>query len=118
MFSLFYLMGFESDNRYIRLLSYVCLGIAAGTKILPALLAVLTLKHRGFKEFGLCTIITLSLLFLPGLLIHDGSLFEFIKNAFAFDASIAEGEILNIRGLTLLLGLDETGFILVAGAFV
>ena len=90
-------MGYQSDNKIIRYLSYISLGIATGIKIFPAIFSILIIKERKWKEFGYCFIIVVAILFLPFLL-TDGtplSLLDTIMN-YSTDSAGKDG-LINIK---------------------
>lgn len=72
LFLFYYVVGHNSDNKCIRLLSYLALGVATGVKIFPAIFAIITLKHRGVKEFLTCFIIVSCVLLIP-FIFTDGT---------------------------------------------
>lgn len=96
-FCFLFLMGYQSDNKIIRYLSYISLGIATGIKIFPAIFSILIIKERKWKEFGYCFIIVVAILFLPFLL-TDGtplSLLDTIMN-YSTDSAGKDG-LINIK---------------------
>ncbi len=46
----FFLMGYRSENRWVRHLSYIALALAASLKVYPALLGLLVLRQKRFRE--------------------------------------------------------------------
>jgi len=116
-----YIYCYDSENKWIRLFSYICLGVAAGVKITPALLAILTLKHRGWLEFGKCFVIVAALFLIP-FIFTDGDPMLFISNTLSYASSVPSTfGILNINdmmdalgaGITMTIGVE----ILVMGIF-
>jgi hypothetical protein len=104
--SVLYIYCYDSENRNVRIFSYVMLGIAAGIKIIPAILGVLTLKRRGWKEFFECVLIVAALFFVP-FVFTDGDPVTFFLNALNYGSSVPSSfGILNVSDLTNLLGLS------------
>jgi hypothetical protein len=79
-------MGYKSEKKVIRYLSYISLGFATGFKITPAILALLILRNRNnddsinaYKEFGMCAIIVALLFFVP-FIFTDGTFMMLLDN--------------------------------------
>lgn len=67
----FFLFNYDSEVLYKRHFAYICLSIAAGIKIYPALLGLLIIRRRNFKEILSCLIYGILIFFLP-FLFFDG----------------------------------------------
>lgn len=48
--TMLYVMLYDSDKRMLRIISYVCLSIAAAIKIYPAIFGILTIEKKRYKE--------------------------------------------------------------------
>ena len=115
-----YIYGYDSDNKWIRYLSYISLGVAAGLKITPAFLAVLTLKRKGWLELGKCVAIVTVLLIGP-FIFTDGDPISYVRHVIEYASSVPTSfGFLNINDLLDALGLNIYGAlaveILVLGA--
>lgn len=114
LFMMLYLCGYKSENRWVRLLSYVCLGVATGVKILPAVLGILTLKHRGLREFIYCVVIVSVLLIVP-FIFTDGTFLMILDYAFGFlDDIAARHGYINISDFASALGLGGVAVTIIA----
>lgn len=115
-----YIYGYDSENKWIRYLSYIALGVAAGTKVTPAFLAVLTLKRKGWLELGKCAAIVTALLIVP-FVFTDGDPIWYVRHVIEYASSVPSSfGFLNINDILDALGLDIYGAlaveILVLGA--
>ncbi len=68
-----FLLGYNSEKKAIRYLAYLCLGIVAGFKLMPAVLALLILREKRYKEFAVCAAIIAILVFVP-IVFTDGTI--------------------------------------------
>lgn len=73
VFSMFFFMGYESENKKIRYASYIALAIAAGIKIYPAIYGLLILKRKNKKDVLICLVIGIIVFFAPFLIMKDES---------------------------------------------
>ncbi|MCL2143078.1 MAG: DUF2029 domain-containing protein [Methanomassiliicoccaceae archaeon] len=67
-----FIIGHKSENKYVRYVSYIALGCAAGIKLVPAILGILILREKRYKEAGICALIGAAFVFLP-FLFTDGT---------------------------------------------
>ena len=74
-----FLMFYDSENKWLRFLSYICLGISAGMKITPAILGLLIIRDRNVKEFLMC-VVTMAVICLLPFVFTDGSITQLIEN--------------------------------------
>jgi hypothetical protein len=95
LFSLLFLILYNSENRRIRYLSYVFLSLAAGFKIYPLILGLLILREKRYKEAIVCALIGTALLLLPFIL-TDGNLFILIENIFSYSKDETPFGFINI----------------------
>jgi hypothetical protein len=79
VFCLIFLIGYRSENKWIRYASYAALGFATGFKLYPAILWLLTLRDRVYKEAGICAMIVAALVFVP-FIFTDGNPFILLDN--------------------------------------
>lgn len=70
--ALFFYGYYDSENKILRELSYVCLGISAGFKLYPALFALILLREKKFVPFVRCVAYTLLFLFVPFFFLDRG----------------------------------------------
>ncbi|AGI47099.1 hypothetical protein TALC_00084 [Thermoplasmatales archaeon BRNA1] len=85
VFMLLFILGYRSEKKWIRYASYVCLAIATGIKLYPALLAILILREREIKEFLICVGLVAGV-FLVSFLFTDGDPISFLDNLFSFSS--------------------------------
>jgi len=62
-----FLLGYQSENKWIRYLSYVALGISVGTKITTVFFGFLVIKRRNWTDLAIALIIVAALFLLPFL---------------------------------------------------
>jgi len=72
VFCLIFLAGYRSENKWIRYMAYASLGCATGFKLYPAILWLLTLRDRRYKEAGICALIVAALILIPFLFTDGG----------------------------------------------
>ena len=48
--TMLYVMLYDSDKRSLRIISYICLSVAAAIKIYPAVFGILTIEKKRYKE--------------------------------------------------------------------
>ena len=65
IFSLLFIMFYDSNKKYLRYLALFALALAINIKIYPAVLGLLLLKEKKFKEIFLLGIYTALLFFVP-----------------------------------------------------
>ena len=70
-FTLLFVMGYDSQNKYIRELSCLSLGVAAGLKIYPALLGILLLREKNWKLTIRTVVYGVAAIVVPFLFFHD-----------------------------------------------
>ena len=101
-----YIYLYDSDNKWHRYLAYIFLGVAAGCKIAPAFLGILTLKHRGYIEFGKCVAIVAALFFVP-FIFTDADPIWYIRHVIEYAGSVPPSfGYLNINDFMELLGAN------------
>ena len=79
IFVLLFVNYYDSESKTKRILAYVCLGIAAGLKIYPAVFGLLVLRRADLKETLLCIAIG-AFIFLAPFLLSNGSVIQQIEN--------------------------------------
>ncbi len=67
--SAIFVAGYRSKNPIVRHISYICLAIAAAIKIYPAILGLLLVREKKWKEVVICVIYGVAFCFLPFLFI-------------------------------------------------
>ena len=89
--SLLFLALYDSQSFHLRVVSYICLGVAAAIKIYPAFLGLLVLWKKRYKEVGLLLIIGF-VFFVAPFFAFNGiqSLKEMIKGYFMSGSTQAE----------------------------
>lgn len=95
LFSLLFLMFYNSEDRRARYVSYVFLALAAGFKIYPLMLGLLILREKRYKEAVACALIGAAFLLLPFLL-TDGNIFLMIENIFSYSKDETPFGFINI----------------------
>ena len=109
-FCLIFLLGYRSENKVIRYLSYIALGFAAGFKTYPAILWLLLARERRYKEAGICAAIVVALLLVP-FIFTDGNLLDYLDTVLTYSGSVAGVTNINqlITGLLhKAMGISET----------
>jgi len=102
-----FLLGYTSDNKWIRLISYIALGVAAGVKIFPALFGILVLKKKGIYDFIICVIVVTIMLFGP-FVMTDGDIISFLDTVFNYSSeTIATVGYVNINDYLSLIGIGQ-----------
>ena len=106
-----YLYLYDSDKKWVRYLAYICLGCAAGVKVTPAFLAVLTLKRQGWTEFFKCFVIVTALLLVP-FVFTDGDPITYFQNTLSYASSVPSTfGFLNIADIINALGIGIYGLL-------
>lgn len=97
---LFYVLFYNSQNKFLRYISYFCLGIATGIKIYVVFFGLLILRERSYREFILCCILILILFFVP-FIFTDGTIYALMHNIFSYTGGASEvpGSFHNIKEL-------------------
>jgi len=111
VFSILFLMGYRSENKFIRYASYIALGIAAGIKLYPAILGLLILREKRYKEMAICVTVVFALIAAP-FLITGGNvivLFETIMRHVERVTPSSIQVIQNIRTMSFYLFRDHLG---------
>jgi len=113
VFCLLFILGYKSENKVIRYLSYIALGVAAGIKLYPAILWLLIVRERKYKEAWICLAFVLALALVP-FLFTDGNPIIMLDTIFSYTAGslgftnitqILTGFIQEILGLPSLLAV-------------
>ncbi len=111
--TMFFVFFRNSENKYIRELSYILLAIAAGIKIYPAVFGILLITDKKYKEAARLAVYGVILFFLP-FFFYDGfgsikdiyhNLIEFNNNKSSFN--IGNVSITIIAFIAEFLGLDK-----------
>jgi len=101
-----YIYAYDSDDKRVRYFAYICLGVAAGLKITPAFLAVLTLKRKGWLELSKCVVIVSAILLVP-FIFTDGDPIWYVRHVIEYASSVpASFGFLNINDILDALGLS------------
>jgi len=93
-----FLMGYRSENKIIRYLSYIALGIAAGIKLTPAILWLLIIRDRNYKGAVICALIVLAFIFIP-FLFTDGTPLMLLDTIIGYTNKVGEGGAMNLGPL-------------------
>lgn len=107
VFSFLFLLGYRSENRIIRYTSYFALGCAAGLKLYPAILALLIVRDRRYKEAAICMSIVAATVLLP-FVFTDGNPIMLMDTIFSY-TNTHPGSF-NINQLSLAVFQDFFGF--------
>jgi len=65
LFLMAFVFGKDSKNKYVRELSYICLGIAAALKIYPAVFGLLLIKDKNYKAAVRATLYGIAFFVIP-----------------------------------------------------
>jgi len=65
LFLMAFVFGKDSKNKYVRELSYICLGIAAALKIYPAVFGLLLIKDKDYKAAVRVTLYGIAFFVIP-----------------------------------------------------
>ena len=128
IFSLLFFVGYNSDNKKIRYLSYVFLGIAAGIKIFPFLFGLLVVrrsiesrKSEDLKELMICALIGAAV-FLSPFALFEGSFMAILDNAFGYSRGlypVGLGDISSlIQTTAIIIGYENYSTLAGAGTAV
>ena len=100
-----FLIGYRSENKIFRYLSYVCLGCAAGLKIYVALFGLLVIRERNVRDIIICIAIGAFVMLFP-FVFTDGNILMFLENSFGYatDAYVSV-PLVNISDMVSLLGV-------------
>ena len=104
--SLLFLLGYNSEKKWIRYCSYIILGIIAGFKFLPALLGLLIIREGRYKEFLFCVVIAIIIALGP-IIFTDGTLQQVMENILTIDSELG-GSINNISKISAFIS-DSLG---------
>ena len=83
VFCFLFLLGYRSENKWIRYASYIALGVAAGIKIYPAILWLLLIRDKQYREAGICAAIVAALFLVP-FIFTDGNPLVLFDNVFTY----------------------------------
>ena len=92
VFCALFVLGYRSESKWIRWGSYICLGIAAGIKIAPAVLAFLILRERDWRGFAECAAVV-AVLFIGPFALTDGGLSDLTDNLLSYSDDRNDGTI-------------------------
>lgn len=93
LFVYIFLLTYESENIIIKHISYICLGIAAGIKIYPALLGILVIRRKNIKEILWCIFYGVSFFFLPFTLFGGFQGISKFVNNLLYSLTLIGGEL-------------------------
>jgi len=120
VFCFMFLLGYKSENKFIRYASYVALGCAAGFKLYPAILFLLILRERRYKEAGICVAIVATLLLMP-FIFTDGTPLIYLDTLFTYSGTFVGVTNINqivTEILQFLLGVSEKVTSIVSNAIL
>jgi len=72
IFTAFYLINYNSSNKVLKEAAFICLALAAALKVYPALLGILLIYDKRYKEAFRVIIYGVVCSFLPFLFFHGG----------------------------------------------
>lgn len=108
-FLLFFDLLYNSENKYLRYLSYIALALSASIKIYPALFGVLIISHKRWKEAVGAVAIGVLVFVMPFLLLCGWggvvSLFENIMYASPILANRGVGHFVSFANLMKMIQL-------------
>ena len=104
---LYFCLNYDAESRTRRILSLVALAIAAGIKIYPAILGMMLVKSRRWKQVILCVAIGLAAVLIPSLLFDKLDTIRVIIERLATTAAAFDerglGHQLGIQNFTQIL---------------
>lgn len=71
LFLLFFIRLYDSENKYLRIIAYICLALSASIKIYPSLFGILILEKKRYKEAGIAVLLGILFFVLP-FFVFDG----------------------------------------------
>lgn len=74
-----FVIGYKSENKIIKYISYLALACSIGIKITSVFLALLLIKNKEWKGFVLCTLLSAIIFFIP-FLYTGGCLLDLLNN--------------------------------------
>lgn len=82
VFTMAFIWGYESEKRWIRWFSFICLSLAAAIKIYPAVLGLLLVRERRWKDTAVLAGCGIATFMLPFLAFEGGfsNLFKMLEN--------------------------------------
>lgn len=82
VFAMAFIWGYKSENRWIRWFSFICLSLAAAIKIYPAVLGLLLVRERRWKDTAVLAGCGIAAFMLPFLVFEGGfsNLFKMLEN--------------------------------------
>jgi len=105
VFVLLFFNGYDSENKKIRYLSYLCLAFATGFKLYSVIFGLILLRTKKLKEIGICLLIGAAVFFVP-FLFTDGTIFQYIGNVTSHAAamgSIPHADYVDLNNLILCI---------------
>ena len=105
---LIFLMGYRSENKTLRYISYAALGCAVGLKIYTVLMGLLVLREKKYKEIAVCAFIGLMTFMIP-FIFTDGDPISFLNRMFEYAGSV--------RGVYGIVNLNDLVLTLFGGVF-
>jgi len=108
-----FVWGKDSKNKWIREISYICLGFAAAIKIYPAVFGLLLLKDKNYKAAARCIVYGLMLFVIPfaaydGLNSMKAMILNIMNTNLMFKEVTGLGYKVNmVSTLSVILGLLE-----------
>ena len=113
VFVIAFIMFYRSDNKYLRMLAYISLGIASGIKIYAVLFGLLILRDRNFRELAIAYSIMLVMMIVP-FIFTDGNMYVFFRNLVNYFNNL-NINLSNIGNINPILGIvtswmDESTF--------
>ncbi len=83
LFSVIFFVYYKHDSFIVRELSYISLAISVGTKLYPAVFALILIREKRWGDFGRVVLYCACLVFLPFLMFEGGyiaNVLQFITN--------------------------------------
>ena len=102
---LMFLYFYNSEDRRKKLFAYVCLGMAIGFKLYPAIFLFLFLRDRDYRHFLICTVICLAIFFIP-FLFTNGTIEQQFNNIFSYAGSsqtVVHYDHINIENILMCI---------------
>lgn len=101
----------DSNNKWLRLFSLLCLCIVSIVKVYPAIFGLFLLKEKRYKDIAICVLVSLILAFVPFLFFKGGfgNIRQMFENFSVFSKSYSAYSIFPRYGLTHIIAWGLMG---------
>lgn len=99
---IFYAFTYNIPDKKIKYFSFIALGVVTALKVVPAILGVLLIKEKRWKDTIICISIGAGIFFLPFVL-TDGNIFNLVENI-RNTTNFYQGYYVDYDGIRRLIG--------------